>query len=701
MMVAGDTAHIITGPPRSGKTTRLHELAAQARASGAAVSIVRAPDALSAYAFDILRRCGVEATPIDDIDAADLLAHSAADLLELQWPELLDASIDPEVGGLRSPQRFLAGAYRLFRKLREAAIEPDEFLSRALTGATNFYAKPPNFAHPELIGATKETYRDSLDVTPQELQRQRLREIDLAKILASLYSRYTKETLSQQRFTCRDAVAAAHALLTANATALERERAAAPHFFIDEAQELSGAELALLRLLFGDSLAGVTLAGDPQSALSAHAGSQGHRIFSAPNAGEVLTTQYGIADAARNAAAQLQRAVTLPAPGAAPALTLQRFADEAAELAGVAQRVRDWVDQGIDPAHIAILFRSVCDAWAYQRAVLDLDIPATINGDLNIFNDPFALDALALLWNVWDPFAHAWLLRTLQGPSLALSDATLATLCGEPADPQAALFALDDERAPTVRASRWDPKRDLRLGWNVIRGDVDNDLSSLARERVQGFRTQRMRWVALAQELPLREAISQIWNEGLARDGAPGSARAAAQQLLLKRLLARLLDGTSRLAAPALGDALQYAQARRESEFESCEDDIQTGVQICSIAAARGRSFECVAIADLRAGSFPRWYAPDAFLFSPNLGMIPKENAGDARAARTAKFTYYVHRVKARDAFNDAERRALAYALTRARTQLYVTASGRPTRGISAPEFFEELRAARLPGTCL
>ncbi|HMD03112.1 MAG TPA: hypothetical protein VKG44_09145, partial [Candidatus Baltobacteraceae bacterium] len=86
---------------------------------------------------------------------------------------------------------------------------------------------------------------------------------------------------------------------------------------------------------------------------------------------------------------------------------------------------------------------------------------------------------------------------------------------------------------------------------------------------------------------------------------------------------------------------------------------------------------------------------PESFWFTPKWGMIPKENVGDdARSARTAKFTYLDYGLKARERYNDQERRAFASAATRARERLYVSAAGRPTKGVSAPEFLEELRAA-------
>jgi hypothetical protein len=49
-------------------------------------------------------------------------------------------------------------------------------------------------------------------------------------------------------------------------------------------------------------------------------------------------------------------------------------------------------------------------------------------------------------------------------------------------------------------------------------------------------------------------------------------------------------------------------------------------------------------------------------------------------------------RSKASQRYNQGERRAFDYALSRARHDALVTASGTPTRGLTAPEFLEELR---------
>jgi superfamily I DNA/RNA helicase len=217
---------------------------------------------------------------------------------------------------------------------------------------------------------------------------------------------------------------------------------------------------------------------------------------------------------------------------------------------------------------------------------------------------------------------------------------------------------------------------------------------------VQRLRERIGAWRNALTHTELPDFVRLVWSEGLPAAGAPASARAAYQQQTLARLYERIVRFTQTHTDASLGEFLDYAQARMDHDFETWETSERAGaVRMLSIDAARGREFDHVVIPRARAGSFPRWYAPDAFLYSPSLGMIAKENVGDARAARTAKFTYYMYRTKTREAYNREERRAFVYAMRRAKKSVLVTACERATRGITAPEFLAELQAARLPGT--
>jgi superfamily I DNA/RNA helicase len=668
----------ITGSAGTGKSTALEQRIECARREDphARPLVASAARGLETFAFDILERTGRSIRPIDDVDASLLFERACAPLFELAWQEFVTGEIDPEVPGLRAPHRFAESAFRLIRKLREACIEPAEFLERSLRGATQFYGKPPNFADPALLAATKDVYRSSLDVDSAELQRQYRREVDLAKILAKLYEGYLAGLAVEGLMTGRDAVAAAAGHLRADPALAAALRAKHRFAFIDDAQELTGAELALLIAVFGETLEGVTFCGDPSSAISAVRAGLPEAPFQKARHGVVLTRRHrspgGLKIAPRR----------LPGP------------HEEAEC--IAEQVRAWLAAGTPPHRIAVLFRSIRNVEIYENALLERDIAVVTGGDLNVFGDRRALDAMALLWNVYDPFRHDWMLRTLSGRALALSDASLAILCNEPPNPQTPLFAPEYEPAPTERLGRWDPKRDLRLGWNVVRAEQDAALEEIPRRRLQRFRELRRGWIALMNASTFDRFARKVWSEGLAREGAPGSAKARAQQLVLRRLLDRLCKGIAARPDATVADVLAYAESRAHSPLESCEpiEGEPDCVRLLSVEAARGREFDFVAVGGACPGSFPLWYAPDAFLFSPRLGMIPKENCG-GRASRTAKYTAYLFWAKVREGFNARERRAFEYALARARIGALVTASGSATRGSTAPEFLEELRAGR------
>lgn len=671
---AFDPCVAIAGGPGTGKTTALRERIARARTlDGDAEALVLSENAdLDRLAFSVLESHGIAAVPIDDAQAMRLFTEACAPFLALEWDEILRDQLDPEVPGLLRPQRFLASAFRLIRRLREAGVSATDFLARAFAGATEFYGKPPNFADPSLLAATKATYHNSLLVDPQELGRQRRREIDLAKIVAKLYESYVAAVEKAGRMTGRDAVVAAFGLLESDVSLASRLRSKHCHAFVDEAQELTRAQLKLLAAIFGESLRGVTLCGDPSTVVSMVRMAEGESIFERAGLHFELNEQFRT-----------------------PRIERRRTATPSEEAGLIAQHVRTWLDEGAAPDRIGVLFRSVQNVTVYENALLDAGVPTLVFGDCNLFTDRRVLDALALLWNVFDPFHHEWLLRTLANPAMGLSDASLAILCSEPADPQRQLFAFDDEPAPTTRSSRWDPKRDLRLGWNVIRGEVDDALNSGAAERVQRFRRLREGWLEAMNALAFEAFARRVWREGLPRDGPPGSARALAQQAVLRMLLERLNDFFLTNPNETVGDLLEYARQRIESDLETTEAPVSSArvfVQMRSVEAAQGLEFEHVIVGAVRPGAFPLWYSPEAFLFSSRLGMIPKENVGDARASRTAKFSYYMYRTKAQKRYNDRERRAFHYAIRRARASAVVTASGLRTRGVAAPEFLEELR---------
>jgi superfamily I DNA/RNA helicase len=357
----------------------------------------------------------------------------------------------------------------------------------------------------------------------------------------------------------------------------------------------------------------------------------------------------------------------------------------AAEIAGL-------IRTGMKPERIAVVMRNLGCARTYVDALLARNVPVDVAGAGSIYDYPVVSDALAALWSAVDPFRHDYLLRSLEAPWMRLSDASIAVLCGEAADPQPLLFELPDDAAETGDR-RWDRRRDLRLGRNVTRGDVDADLPPECRTRLEAFRVARARWESAGRTLSLGAQARLILEESVLATLAPG-AHARFDSGLVARLLTELDAFADRFPLATLDDFLIDAESAADAEADllSIAPRDRTAVRVGDVEAVKGQEFDAVFAVDVRAGAWPRYYVPDAFLFMPSLGMIPKENVGDARAARTAKFTYALFKNKIREKYNAEERRAFYCAATRARERLYVSASGRATRGVSAPEILEELR---------
>ena len=172
------------------------------------------------------------------------------------------------------------------------------------------------------------------------------------------------------------------------------------------------------------------------------------------------------------------------------------------------------------------------------------------------------------------------------------------------------------------------------------------------------------------------------------------AARARLRATLIARVIAVIGAYAGRHPFDDLVAALAYCERLAAAEHgPELVDERTDAVVVASVERALARRFDHVFVVDARAGAFPPYYVPDAFLFSTTYGMIPKDAAGDAVAARTAKFTWYEHQAKPRAAYVREQRRLFAAALGRANVSATVSASGRPTRGVAAPELAAEVTA--------
>ncbi len=717
---------LLRGGPGSGKSTELISRAvACARQSGHAAIVLASPWAhgaralrerfasaapsaidddaryigttLERVALDVLADAGfasglsLDLRVVEDGAAERLFARAARPLFSLDWEAIASAAVDPEIPGLRAPERFAAAALRLIHKLRDAAIDPDAFLGYALRGATAFYATPPNFANPALLFATKEEYRDSLRVDGAELERQRRREVDLAQALALVYRGYLAELAMRGVLTRADATVEAARVLDEIPALRERTRARIEYAFVDDGQDMSAGDVRFLEALFGSDLSGVVVAGDPDQATRTFAGARPERLFQRASVRTMTCAENEtLAPEIRTAADAIRDRAT-PARHLAPErVAVHRAPDKIAEAIFVANRVAAFIANGTAPEEIAVLGRTLRTSAPFEDALVAANVRVAYAGDLDLMQRADVLDGLAVLWTIADPFRHDHLLRALQLPTLRLADATLALLCGEPPDPQALLFDVPGETPDANR--RWDRRRDVRLATNFLRGDRDRELGEDARARIVAFRSRRAAWASMRDASAVVLARRAFAESGLrTRDPRENDATFARRQTLLDLVIERIDATERRDPTRTLHDVLTTFEALAADAEPWSDTRCAGAVTVGAIEAVKGAFFAHVCVTDVRAGAFPPYYVPDAFLFSPKYGMIPKDNVGDARASRTAKFTWYAGTAKLTENYGKEARRLLYCGITRATASVLVSASGRATRGASAPEFVAEL----------
>ncbi len=708
----------IVGPPGSGKT---RELLARVAASGYQPErlIIASPNPLAArrlggktlagYAFEILAdnafasSLSLDLERIEDVDAEAHFEEAAGSLFSLELADLLEPgiddapSVDYEIAGLRAPERFAQAAYRLIRKLRAYGISPEEFKRNALQKAVDWYAHPPNLDHLDLRIASKR-YQESLNVDARELERQRRHEVDLAKILHHTYESYVADAEERGCLTDVDAIAEATRVLQNVTGAAERARERYALAFVDDAQDLTVGELDFLRGIFGHSLAGVTFAADADQATRRFWGARPDRVFACGEAHELAppAAPHGTIVAAALEFLHDRTIVTNPKGR----IVIFRKPTQEREAAYVATEVGKLLANGTPAESVAVLVRSLACAHPYVEALLERDISVNLIGDLDLLRAQVVQDALSLLWATENLYRHDWLLRALQTPVLRLCDATLVALCGEPAGAQARLFPPTElEAAEDVpRGGAIDRRRDVRLGANVESGECDAELTAQARERLARFRALRLRWKGIIDEAPLEDAARLIFTEGGLFEPVQeeNSARLAHRRALLERLLDEIACFAVRDRTRTLADLLHRFERIATSEWPYChpEAPASTGVVVAQIDAIKGRTFRSVFVPNLSAGAFPPYWVPEAFVYSVKWGIIPKDNVGEARASRTAKFTWYQHHAKVLERHGNEARHLLFCAMTRATERLWLSAWGdKPTRGISAPELLAELEA--------
>lgn len=684
-VTAADPTTVVSGPACSGKTTALAARAVASRARGGeplivcshesgrqafygALKLVRRDSddtrpyrvaTLAEHAALWLRSSYVSAAAAPQITvggkraALHVLSGAARGLLDMTWPMFARADINLDLPHLSRPEVFLEEAASLFTLLQRARVTPQEFEEGCAAGLAAFYGERIERASallndPLVRKRASARGRRAMQASGEALTAQRRAERDTGLILAQLYRDYRAAAADAGVRSPEDIIDAVIRWFTGDERAAYAIASHIDSFIIDDADDAEPGLASVVHALRRQKAFAVLIAGNDTAAID---GFEGRRSALA-----------GFTGAAR---------IEL-APMVAPAArVVQRFAEESDEADWLASQIRALIEQGAAQESIAILSRTDGAAALYAQYLRERGIAASKPSTILEREDQVA-DLLALCALVDDPLDAEHLLRVLSSPVAGLADASVWTLCREPAE--RLQMTLDVGVADTARVKSPKPGT---LARNFHGGYADSALPEATRAMLAALRSDLTRWRDRCAGLSPVERLAYLADAGGFRErwhAAPAYERD------------RLRDDLVRVSvAVAQASALCGAQ-----DFSTIARLIEDGVVALprasrtpdavvtdSIVAVKGLHFDHVFVAGVAHERFPRIYTSHAMAFSRTYGLIVRENIAGG-ASQTAKFAWYYAKFGAKAMYLDEEKRALNYGLSRGRVSATATGYGTP-----------------------
>lgn len=674
----GRSPLLVTGPPGSGKTTALAALAGR-WSDGGPTTVICANDASRAAFLEAAARLGVDGEIVVDTlgghlaswmrrefaasgasprlavgaeaDSIALVREAGRTILDMTWPGFRSAEFVLDLPFLARPDVFFEETAGLFRQLRRRLVDPESFSAGCAAGIEAFYGSDVERARAlcadrSVRSNASHRGREAMSATVDQLRVQRRAEHDLAVMLVFLYEQYVGLGRGRSVLCPEDVIAEGVDWLRRDRAAVERLVARSGGFIVDDAEDSEPALTAVLELFNRAGVVRLAAAITPSSAIE---GLRGRRVLALGDAIEKIV---------------------LPPPASSCMTTAARFSDEDTEADGVARDIRELLDKGVRPCDIFVLTRDRHAAAIYVRGLSERGVPIAAPHDAWQAPDDIA-DLLALACVVDDPYDHAHLLRVLSSPIVALSDLSLLRLCRDPADAdQLALdVGLDDARVSGSRGIV-----STTLAENVLYGLADQRLSEDARASLAAFRERASAWRAACARMSPPSALAY-----LSEAGGFTAAWHAAQEHLRDRLSedARRLIGAACGLPGGLGDVARTI----ETGLAAIDPATSSGAAVVSetIAGVKGSRAAYVFVTGVAHNRFPRVYVSHALAFTKQWGLIARENVAGG-ASQAAKFAWYYAKHGAKRMYIEEERRALAYALSRADVAARATGYGSTPR---------------------
>lgn len=380
-------AETLRGPVRvlagagTGKTRAITHRIAHGVATG-----VYAPTEVLAVTFTT-RAAGEMRQRLRTLGASGVQArtfHSAA-LRQLRffWPRVHGHDL-PEL--VESKLGLLAGAARRLR------VQADQALLRDLASEIE-WAKVSNVGPDDYARVAPARARSVSSLAPAEVAR--------------LYAGYEHHKRDQGRMDMEDVLLFCAGLLADEEAVAAQVRRQYKWFVVDEFQDVSPLQSALLDLWLGGRDE-ICVVGDPAQTIYSFAGADAAHLrdFTRRHPGATAlelvrnyrSTPEVVATANRLLAGTPSAGVDLVAQQAAgPEVTHAGHADEVAEAEAVAGRIAALRRQGVPASEIAVLFRINAQSETFEEALSAAGVPYVVRGAARFFDRPEVRQAVTLL----------------------------------------------------------------------------------------------------------------------------------------------------------------------------------------------------------------------------------------------------------------------------------------------------------------
>ncbi len=274
-----------------------------------------------------------------------------------------------------------------------------------------------------------------------------------------------------------------------------------------------------------------------------------------------------------------------------------------AEARGLARRLRELADRGVEPSSMVLLLRAYTHVDAYAEALELSGLDPYVVGGRGYWSSQQVSDALALLACVANPLDDEPLLGALASPACGVSPDALWML-RRVAGKRHLWPAIESALSPGAsgadgRELTGDRERDELEAEQRIWGER---LPDADRSRLRRFHDTLVGIRATAALSPLDELVERVL-EGFGYDLAAllldDGLRRTANLLKLVRIAGEYEAHEGRDLRGFLDQAASRAAlSDREAEAAVAAED-HAGIRVMTIHAAKGLEFDCVAVADL------------------------------------------------------------------------------------------------------